>query len=298
MDDDLYELLEVSPRASGEVIQAAYRRLARTYHPDGEAPDPEKMVRLNRAFGVLGDPAKRSAYDRGRGAAVVPDVAPSRPPWRTAFPLPPLDDLEEAAPKRSRTAPGVLGVLGVIALVVVFSGVVFGASLRTRGDSGRVASEATAEARATAAPIELPVPAGAPLAATPAPAETAPPVDLGPIASEIPGTPLSLGSSVRSVVDQNTKPRDVYAVTLVAGQEVRFVLTELTAPISAWVDTSVVNPGARDLSDTRLYTLALTRTTYVRDEWRFTPAVAGTYYLVVRARTSAQAYAFTLAATR
>lgn len=297
MDDDLYELLEVSPRASGEVIQAAYRRLARTYHPDGEAPDPEKMVRLNRAFEVLGDPAKRAEYDLGRGQGAEAERAPSVPLWRTAFPLPPLDVVEEAPPRGvGRTA---LWVSVAVALVVVLGGVIGGTSWRTQEDGGGVASDATPEARAPAEAAGLQAPVSVPAAPTPASTATATQfVDLGPIASEIPGTPLALGSSVRSVVDQNTKPRDVYAITLALGQEVRFVLTDLTSPITAWVDTSVLNPGARDLSDTRSFTLALTRSTYARDEWRFTPAVAGTYYLVVRARTSAQAYAFTLAATR
>jgi tetratricopeptide (TPR) repeat protein len=48
---DPYEELEVSRSASPEVIQAAYRRLARKYHPDsGDSPDTERMARLNRAY--------------------------------------------------------------------------------------------------------------------------------------------------------------------------------------------------------------------------------------------------------
>lgn len=298
MDDDLYELLEVSPRASSEVIQAAYRRLARTYHPDGESPDPEKMVRLNLAFEVLGDAQKRSAYDVERGHTPAPVLDPVTPSWRTAYPLPPLETIEEPPPVRRRTA---LWVLTAVTFVVVLGGVLAGSSLQRRdsGNGGGAAPDATPEPRTAADATDLKAPAGVSPSPTPASTATAPQlVDLGPIASELPGTPLAVGSSVKSVVDQNTKPRDVYAITLTAGQEVRFVLTDLSSPITAWVDTSVINPGARDLSDTRSFTLALTRSTYARDEWRFTPAVAGTYYLVVRARTSAQAYAFTLAATR
>ena len=49
-DFDLYEELEVSPRASEEVIQAAYRRLAQTFHPDRyKGPDSGRMTRLNVA---------------------------------------------------------------------------------------------------------------------------------------------------------------------------------------------------------------------------------------------------------
>ncbi|TAJ19928.1 MAG: J domain-containing protein [Dehalococcoidia bacterium] len=296
MDDDLYELLEVSPRASGEVIQAAYRRLARTYHPDGESPDPEKMVRLNLAFEVLGDDQKRSVYDADRGQAPEPTSAPVVPSWRTAYPLPPFEAIDEPPPVRRRTA---LWMLVAVTFVVVLGGVLAGSLLQGRDNGGSAAPDATPEPRTATDAADLKAPAGVSPSPTPVSTAMAPRlVDLGPIASEIPGTPLVVGSSVKSVVDQNTKPRDVYAITLTAGQEIRFVLTDLSSPITAWVDTSVINPGARDLSDSRSFTLALTRSTRARDEWRFTPAVAGTYYLVVRAQTSAQAYAFTLAATR
>jgi hypothetical protein len=61
----LYELLQVSPAATPEVIQAAYRALARRYHPDVN-PDPaagQTMQRLNLARQVLADPLRRARYD-------------------------------------------------------------------------------------------------------------------------------------------------------------------------------------------------------------------------------------------
>ena len=64
-DFDLYEELEVSRRASPEVVKAAYTRLARIYHPDtGQSPDVQRMSRLNRAYGILSDPSRRSQHDR------------------------------------------------------------------------------------------------------------------------------------------------------------------------------------------------------------------------------------------
>ena len=36
---NLYEVLEVSPRARVEVIEAAYRTLAKVYHPDRTGND-------------------------------------------------------------------------------------------------------------------------------------------------------------------------------------------------------------------------------------------------------------------
>ena len=62
---DLYEILEVSPRARAEVIAAAYRALARKFHPDAGG-DERIMIDLNRAWEVLGDPGRRAAYDRTR----------------------------------------------------------------------------------------------------------------------------------------------------------------------------------------------------------------------------------------
>ena len=62
-----YELLEINESASQEVIKAAYRALAKKYHPDtfkGSATEREKsMAELNAAFDVLSDPIKRKKYD-------------------------------------------------------------------------------------------------------------------------------------------------------------------------------------------------------------------------------------------
>ena len=68
--DDLYAVLQVHDSAEPEVIEVAYRRLARKYHPDVNAsPDAtEIMQRLNDAYAVLSDPQKRSTYDHQRRA--------------------------------------------------------------------------------------------------------------------------------------------------------------------------------------------------------------------------------------
>ncbi len=65
---DYYRLLQVDPLAEEEVIEAAYRRLARKYHPDVyHGPDAiERMRELNLAYGVIGNPAGRLAYDLAR----------------------------------------------------------------------------------------------------------------------------------------------------------------------------------------------------------------------------------------
>ena len=61
-----YEILQVSPNAEGEVIQAAYKRLALKHHPDRNAQSPEsgkEMRNLNEAYEILSDPSRREAYD-------------------------------------------------------------------------------------------------------------------------------------------------------------------------------------------------------------------------------------------
>jgi DnaJ-class molecular chaperone len=60
-----YELLEVSETASPEVIRAAYRALAKKYHPDvyKGADRQQVMSTVNAAYSVLSDPVKRAEYD-------------------------------------------------------------------------------------------------------------------------------------------------------------------------------------------------------------------------------------------
>jgi curved DNA-binding protein CbpA len=66
---DYYEVLQVHPRAESEVIRAAYRTLARKYHPDVEGGNSARMIALNDAWDVLGDPVRRAAYDAARAGS-------------------------------------------------------------------------------------------------------------------------------------------------------------------------------------------------------------------------------------
>ncbi|MBA4379454.1 MAG: molecular chaperone DnaJ, partial [Anaerolinea sp.] len=63
---DYYEILGISRNASVDEIKAAFRNLARQYHPDvsKEADAEEKFKEINEAYGVLSDPDKRARYDR------------------------------------------------------------------------------------------------------------------------------------------------------------------------------------------------------------------------------------------
>jgi curved DNA-binding protein CbpA len=69
-DADLYRVLQVDPSADPEVIEAAYKRLARKYHPDhnrGDALAEEHMKRINEAYRVLGKSHLRADYDARTG---------------------------------------------------------------------------------------------------------------------------------------------------------------------------------------------------------------------------------------
>ena len=59
-----YDVLGVDPAAAEAEVRAAYRRLARVTHPDtaGDAA-ANSMARLNEAWRVLSDPARRAVYD-------------------------------------------------------------------------------------------------------------------------------------------------------------------------------------------------------------------------------------------
>jgi len=67
MAKDYYAILGVPRGASQEEVKQAYRRLAREYHPDVRKDDPqanERFKEINEAYYVLGDPDRRSQYDR------------------------------------------------------------------------------------------------------------------------------------------------------------------------------------------------------------------------------------------
>ncbi len=66
MAKNFYDVLGVKKDATQEEIKAAYRKLARQYHPDLHPDDPkaaEMFKEINEAYETLGDAQKRAAYD-------------------------------------------------------------------------------------------------------------------------------------------------------------------------------------------------------------------------------------------
>ena len=84
MADDLYRVLQVDAAADRAAIRVAYRALAAVHHPDHAGASGElRMRELNRAWEVLSNPERRTAYDTERRAnrpAAVP-TGPAPPPW-------------------------------------------------------------------------------------------------------------------------------------------------------------------------------------------------------------------------
>ena len=63
---DPYATLGVSAEAEFEVLKAAYRRLVRENHPDmasDKSAATARMTQINAAWHLVGDPAKRAAFD-------------------------------------------------------------------------------------------------------------------------------------------------------------------------------------------------------------------------------------------
>jgi curved DNA-binding protein len=61
---DFYELMQISPNADSDTIHRVYRMLAQRFHPDNrDSGSAEEFRKITEAYGILGDPALRAAYD-------------------------------------------------------------------------------------------------------------------------------------------------------------------------------------------------------------------------------------------
>jgi signal peptidase I len=99
-----YEVLGVSPDASGEEIRDAYWRLVRFHRTEGEPLwAAAHLEEIQKAYELLSDPARRAALDASNGDYTVPP--PLAPPPPAPMPAPtaePAPRPEPAPPHRSR----------------------------------------------------------------------------------------------------------------------------------------------------------------------------------------------------
>ncbi len=65
-DSNHYETLKVKPNATLAEIKQAYRVLVKLFHPDTntQTTNNDKIIQINAAYEILGDPQKRQTYDR------------------------------------------------------------------------------------------------------------------------------------------------------------------------------------------------------------------------------------------
>ncbi len=100
MAEDPYQILGVKREATEAEIRAAYRKLAKRYHPDlnpGKPEAAERFKAINQANDILSDPEKRGRYDRGEIDASGNEKAPERPFYR---------DFADAGGQRRYSASG------------------------------------------------------------------------------------------------------------------------------------------------------------------------------------------------
>ena len=83
--DDPYKVLGIESNATQAAIRAAYRKLAKRYHPDlnpGKPEAEERFKAINSAYDLLSDPDKRARFDRGEIDATGAERPPERPFYR------------------------------------------------------------------------------------------------------------------------------------------------------------------------------------------------------------------------
>lgn len=140
-----YDELGVSPTATAAEIRAAYVALARRHHPDrlNGASDDERtrsaarMARVNAAWTVLSDPARRATYDARRAGATSSGPGPGanvRDPDSSFQPFDDSDDVDprlfDDTPTGAPTIPRALAFiptgLTVVGVVLVILGAFLG----------------------------------------------------------------------------------------------------------------------------------------------------------------------------
>ena len=111
LEKDYYKALGVAKTAKPAEIKAAYRKLARKYHPDankGDSSAEERFKEISEAYSVLSDEKRRKEYDEARsmfggGGFRVPT---GQRPGQGGFGFDLGDIFGDAGERRRRGRPG------------------------------------------------------------------------------------------------------------------------------------------------------------------------------------------------
>jgi hypothetical protein len=123
---DYYGVLGLDSTSEPVDIDARYRELAKSLHPDRNADkdDQERFKQVSAAYSALKDPSTRQAYDEFRARVAAGSLYSAQPPRAPAGP-PRVDHLAPPRTPRTRrpmpfwlraTIAGALGLLGVLGL--------------------------------------------------------------------------------------------------------------------------------------------------------------------------------------
>ena len=88
---DYYKILGVSPTATKDAIKQVYRTKAKLFHPDLNQSNPDaadKLAKVNEAYDIIGDDAKRKTYDQQvaqHKARLRAQSAPPPPPMQNMY---------------------------------------------------------------------------------------------------------------------------------------------------------------------------------------------------------------------
>ena len=118
--ENLYDVLGVPENATGDLIDARFRSLAKLFHPDrnpGDDEAEERFKRMSAAYRVLSDPQRRAEYDAYRQMMTAdelprPSVSAVRPTVRAG-----KRRTRKPVPKRVRVAIAAVLVLSGLAVM-------------------------------------------------------------------------------------------------------------------------------------------------------------------------------------
>lgn len=133
-----YEVLGVAKGADAGEIKKAFRKLAKTYHPD-QSKEPkakDKFAEANQAYEILGDDTKRAAFDRGEIDAEGKPRHPGFDGFGTGAGRGQAYDFSDMAQAGSPFARGFRGAQGGIDPSEFFSELFGGGGARGAGAGG------------------------------------------------------------------------------------------------------------------------------------------------------------------